>query len=282
MLDSARCRARWMITGVEGVAKGKGLALVMSFTFFTIFRHRRLITPPIAALLLIVVVASGGAGLAQETAESGATPAGASAATDILQRASQRLADTETVHFQLEIEGDTFVDAGENIRLLSAEGDLQRPSRVATSFKASVLGQTVTIQLITVDDESWTTNVLTGNWGEAPEEFAYDPGILFDDQDGIGPVMDRVQEAEQLDDDEIDGREVFRVRAEVEETTIEPLTAGTMTGSPVTVDLWIDRETDDLLRARLAEPSTDDDDEPATWTLDLSDHGDEVSIAPPV
>ena len=55
-----------------------------------------------------------------------------------------------------------------------------------------------------------------------------------------------------------------------------------MTGSPVTVDLWIDRETDDLLRARLAEPPQPDKENPATWTLDLVRHGEEVSIEPPV
>jgi hypothetical protein len=93
--------------------------------------------------------------------------------------------------------------------------------------------------------------------------------------------MSSVGEAELLEDDEIDGREVHRVRALVEDSVIGPLTYETMVGSPITVDLWIDRETDDLLRAELREPASPDKPNPATWTLNLFDHGEKVSIEAP-
>lgn len=213
---------------------------------------------------------------ARETATPAATPT----ATDLLDRASERLAETEAVHFNLSVEGETYLDPEGQILLLGAEGQLSRPDRVSTSFQAEVLGQVVTLDLITVGDTSWTTNLLTGEWELAPEEFTYRPSILFDNQEGIGPVMGNVTEAERLEDEEIDDTAVYRVRAVVDESVIAPLTNETMTGSPVTVDLWIDRETDDLLRARLTEP--EDDPDQAIWTLDISEHGDEVAIEPPI
>jgi hypothetical protein len=63
---------------------------------------------------------------------------------------------------------------------------------------------------------------------------------------------------------------------------VGPLTYYTITGSPVTVDLWIDQETHDLLRARLSEPPGPERPNPAVWTLNLSHHGDDISIEPPV
>ena len=241
-------------------------------------RSRRALVPLLLlALVSSLVVGCGGGGAARDdaTAES-------ATATDILARASRRLAETPTVHFHLDVAGESYVDTGKNIRLLEAEGDLQRPDRVSATFKAEVLGRTITLQLITVGDQTWTTNILTGAWGPAPKEFAYRPTILFDNQDGIGPVMGRVQDARRLEDEEVDGRPTYHVVAEVAESVIETLTYKTMTGSPVIVDLWIDRETDDLLRARLSEPPTAGKAEPAVWTLDLSDHGEKVSIEPPV
>lgn len=243
------------------------------------------------ALLALVLAApllpaSGGRALAAAGQTAPATPAAAApasatpTATDLLARASQRLAETESVRFDLTVDGRTFLDPGGQILLLEAEGRLLRPDRVSTSFKAEVLGQVVTLDLITVGDTSWTTNLLTGAWEVAPPEFAYRPSILFDNQDGIGPVMGRVTDAERLEDDEIDGKETYRVRAVVDESVIAPLTYSTMSGSPVTVDLWIDRETDDLLRAQLAEPENDPD--RAIWIFDISEHGDEVTIEPPV
>ncbi|HEU0116596.1 MAG TPA: LppX_LprAFG lipoprotein, partial [Thermomicrobiales bacterium] len=121
-----------------------------------------------------------------------------------------------------------------------------------------------------------------GDWGKAPFEFAYQPTVLFDNQSGIGPVMGRVRDAERLPDDTIDGKAVYHVRARVDDKVIAPLTYSTIKGSPVTVDLWIDQATDDLLRAVLAESPAPDRPHPATWTLDLSHHGDKVSIEPPV
>jgi len=209
-----------------------------------------------------------------------ATPAAALTATDLLARASRRLAETESIRFELDVEGITFLDTNGQIRLLEAKGELLRPDRVSTSFKAEALGQVISINLIAVGDRAWTTDLLSGNWGEAPQEFAYRPSILFDQKVGIGPVMDQVSDAVRLPDEELEGEEMHRVRAVVDAAVIDPMTYSTITGSPITVDLWIDPETDDLVRARLAEPANDID--PAVWTLDFSAHGEEVSIEPPI
>ena len=129
-----------------------------------------------------------------------------------------------------------------------------RPDRVRTDFKVEAMGRvTVTVQLIIVDGQWWTTDLITGKWGPAPTDFEYDPSVLFDNQGGIGPVMDRVTDAQRLDDEEIDGHKAFHVQALVSDQIINSLTYHTLQGTPITVDLWIDQGTFDLLRARLAE-----------------------------
>lgn len=202
-------------------------------------------------------------------------------AQDLLALASQRLAETPSVHFDLDVAGETFIDTANTIRLLGAEGDLVRPDRVRTTFQAEIMDRAITLQLITIGEESWTTNVLTGEWGDAPVEFAYQPDVLFSTQDGIGPVMGRVQDVRRLEDDEVSGRPTYHLRATVDEETVGPLTYHTITGSPVTVDLWIDQETHDLLKAQLAEPPGADRPDPAVWTLALSHHGEDITIEPP-
>ena len=244
-----------------------------------------MLPPPLSRRHLLALAAS--APLAAVLVGCGAgqpptpTPAPTATAEELLERASERLAATPSVSFALDIEGDTFVDPNRTIRLLAARGNLLRPDRVWTEFQAEVLGRAITLQLITIGDQTWLTDILTGEWGPAPAEFAYRPDVLFDTQEGIGPVMGRVDAVERLEDEEIDGRPAHHVRAEVEESTIGPLTYYTIKGSPVTVDLWIDQETNDLLRARLTEPPTADKPNPAVWTLDLSGHGEQVTIEPP-
>jgi hypothetical protein len=231
-------------------------------------------------LILVALAACGGQPAPEPTAT--VVPSPTATAAELLERASVRLADTTAVHYELTITGDTFLDSTNTIRLLDAQGDLRRPDRVYSSFRAEVLGRTITMQLITVGSDSWTTDILSGNWVKAPAEFAYNPSILFDNQNGIGPVMDRVTDARRLEDSEINGRPVYRIEADVDEATIGPLTSHLLDGPTVTVNLWIDRETDDLLRAELSQPPTGDSTDPITWTLDLSKHGEEVSIEPPI
>jgi len=196
--------------------------------------------------------------------------------------ASKRLAETPTVHFALDVQGETYIDTGRNIRLLGAEGDLQRPDRVRTVFQAEVMDRAISLQLVTVGDKSWTTNILTGEWENAPLEFAYQPDILFSTQEGIGPVMGRVESVERLEDEEVEGRSAYHLRATVDESVVGPLTYYSIAGSPATVNLWIDQETHDLLRARLSEPPGAERPNPAVWTLHLTHHGEDLTIEPPV
>jgi hypothetical protein len=235
-------------------------------------------SPVLLVLVVLFVMTLGGCGAETEVAP---TPTATPSPTSLLEMASRRLAETQSVHFKLNVEGETYIDSGKTIRLIGAEGDLQRPDRVRTTFQAEVMGRAISLQLITIGDRSWTTNILTGEWGDAPLEFAYRPDILFSTQDGIGPVMGRVENVTQLDDEEIEGRDAYHLQASVDQSVVGPLTYYTINGSPVSVDLWIDRETYDLLRARLAEPPAPDRPHPAVWTLDLSHHGEEITIEPP-
>jgi len=216
------------------------------------------------------------------TAEERVTPPATPTPTELLEMASQRLAETPTVHFVLEVEGETFVDPLANMLLVRAEGDLQRPDRVRTAFQIEVIGRLISMHLVSVGDKAWMTNLLTGEWGDAPLEFTYRPGIIFSARDGMGPVMERVQDVERLEDEDISGRSAYHVRATVAQSIVRPLTYNTIKGSPITIDFWIDRETQALLRARISEPPVADRPQPAVWTLDFSHHGEAVSIDPPV
>jgi hypothetical protein len=241
--------------------------------------QRSLAAAPLRRLLVLVITVLGV--LVPLTARADDQNANLTA-TDILTKASQQLANTKSVRFKLAIDGDTYVDSLNTLKLLQAEGDLVRPDRVRTSFKVEALGRvTVTVQLIIVGNQWWTTDLITGKWGPAPADFEYDPKILFDNQNGIGPIMDHVTDAQRLDDEKINGNKAFHIQAKVEDKVIGPLTYNTLTGSPITVDLWIDQQTYNLVRAKLAEPPTQGANKPVVWTLDLFDHDADIKIDPP-
>jgi hypothetical protein len=201
----------------------------------------------------------------------------------ILAAASTRIASTQSLRFTLDIEGSTFVDELQTIQLLSARGTLARPDLVDVQFQVRLLGtQTASIRMITAGGQSWTTDLISGEWGPAPEEFGYDPSRLFDTQNGLGPIMGKITDPEIAGEETIADRAVWHIHGTVAQSIIGPITANTMHGDPVAFDMWIDKETSDVLRVRLIEQGDAELTDPATWVLDLRDHDKPVTIEPPI
>ena len=228
---------------------------------------------------LLTIVSVMAAGAAQPAP---ATPATPDAATAILQSASARLAQTTSLHFTIKVDGDAYIDDKDTIRLIQAEGDVVRPDRVVATFKVNVLNTVnASISMITIGDQHWSTDLISGKWISAPTEFSYNPGNLFDNSTGIGPVMSQVTNATIVGEESIDGHNTTHVHADVPQALINGITSNTMVGDTISVDLWIDSTSFDLIRAQLAEPKDNGKDHPATWTLDLSKHGEPIEINPP-
>jgi lipoprotein LprG len=230
----------------------------------------------LTCVVLLIVSCGGDSGSAVDDT-------GDIAVADVLDHASQRMAETESMRFDLRVDGVTYIDPNHTIQLASAKGTMARPGRVDVEFKVRLFGAgTVTIKMITVGDASWTTNLLTGNWETAPEEFGYNPSILYDNQDGLGPVMGKIDNPVLVGTESVNNRDAYHVKGTATEQVMDPLTANTMEGDQIGIELWIDGESWNLLRVVLREPESSPNQEPATWTMNLTDHDQQVSIEPPI
>ena len=229
-------------------------------------------------LLLVPLLASCG------SSDDAPTPeANDDSVETILPAASTRIAETQSMRFGLEIEGDTFIDQSNSIQLVSARGQLARPDSVAVDFQVSLFGAgSVSIRMISIGTKAWTTDLLTGDWSIAPIEFGYNPTVLYDNQNGLGPIMGNIDQAELTGQENVRGRNAHHISGLASQETIALVTSDTMTGSSIRIELWIDTSTSDLLRVRLAEPPDNGKGSPAVWTLNLTDHGKQVSIEPPI
>ena len=201
---------------------------------------------------------------------------------EILQHASERLAETNTMRFRMDVEGSTLIDAAGTLRLLNAEGAMARPNKVDVQFQVRVLGaQTLSIRMITIGEHSWTTDIITGRWVTAPKEFGYNPAVLYDNQNGLGPVMGKISNPELVAVEDINGRQTYHVHGTATKDVMDPLTSGTMEGDTIGLDLWIDGQTWDLLQVVVKEPQAPGVDNPATWTMKLSDQNKQIDIEAP-
>lgn len=236
----------------------------------------------VVSLLVLVLGACGDQGTTGD-AEATTTPESTLTAEQILNQASDRLDATQSLHFNLEVEGRTFIDAANTIQILSAEGNLKRPDRVQASFVANLLGRAnVTIRIITVGTTTWWTDLVSGAWGAAPPDIGYDASVLFDDTVGLAPILRAFSGAERAGTEEIDGVEAYRISGTVPRTLIDDVTAETLQGETVDVTVLIARATDDIRRVIVAESTDVPETDRASWTLNVSRYDEPVTIEPPV
>lgn len=193
---------------------------------------------------------------------------------------AEQWAETDTVHFELDIDGKTYLDADENIELKSADGDLKRPDRARAEAKVGVSFASFDVDLVVIGDDAYMTNFLNGNWERAPANFDFNPALIFDDEAGIGGVLAEMDDPRIGGETTIDGRTAEQLSGTVSQSDVARLVAGALEGDEITVQLWMDSETNELLRISLTEPD-DVDGDPTTWTITFSDHGKAVTIEAP-
>lgn len=212
------------------------------------------------------------------TPEPSPTPTEAlSEEEQFLRDVAERWSETETVHFELDIEGTVHLDQNNTIELESAGGDLARPDRAEAEANISIGFADFDVSIIVIGDDAYTTNFLNGDWERAPGGFDFNPALLFDESEGIANVLNEMREPELVGTEEIAGREAQHVTGLVSEDVISELVAGSLSGADIRIDVWADAENNDLLRITLTEPG----DDPTAWGIDFSNHNQELNIQAP-
>jgi lipoprotein LprG len=221
-----------------------------------------------AALALLLAACGGGS----------AGPTLAPNLDAILPASVAAMTGVDTVHFTLE-RGGTPVYIFSNIEFVDAEGDYLAPDRAAAI--ARVKAETITVQIgaIAIAGETWTTNVITGDWEPATEDLSIDPALLFDSDVGLPELLRTdLQDVELVGLEEGDDGSRYHLRGRGPADRIEVITFGLVRNQDVDIDLWIDPVTGEVLEASF---TTLYNGEVATWRLTFSDYGAEVEIPIP-
>jgi len=223
-------------------------------------------------LLLAGLMACGG---------GGGSPTATTDTKAVLDGASKRLAAVKSVHFNVAIDGDAFIDTSRTIALRSASGDIVTPDQMQAKIKISLGTANIDVSLVTIGTEKYQTNPVTGQWGPAQAGFDYSPTVLFDKERGLAPLLGQLREVEALPAEQVAGQDAHHLRGKVDRAAIEPITSGTIDGDTVAVDLWVAKSSSDLLKLVITEPQTPNKAKPAVWTLTFEKYDQPVTITKP-
>ena len=193
----------------------------------------------------------------------------------LLTRSGEATSALNTFRFQLEHNREGATPLTESLRVTEADGRVVNPDAVSVDFAGTLGSFAVRSSLITLGDDSYMTNPLTGAWEQVAREVS--PLGFFDPQRGIGSMMTEVQSPVLIEKSDAE----FVIEGALPVEALEPLLGGLMEGNTVDVRLNIESDSLYLTRAILDGRLTASEPDGVVRTITLSEFNEQVTIEPP-
>lgn len=230
----------------------------------------------VAAMLLVIFLAS------CSSPEPTAPPV-----EQIISSASATMGGLSGFHFTIAVSGQpVFLDGDETLALAKADGFYSDPDRAMGSVAIQMPGLVTNVDVVSIEQQQWLTNILTGDWMAMPPEWGFNPAILFDTNDGflailtsdlLNPVLSGTGKAPDGPD-----QELYIVDGTLSGARLAEITLGLLGPDDLDVRLWIDPESFAIMRTTVTNPAGSDEANGSIWQIDLDQFGEQVTIEPPL
>jgi lipoprotein LprG len=226
---------------------------------------RRAVVPLIAAVVLAGTVSCSGGG-------------SSTSAPDQLARAKKTLDAADSAHFVLSSDGAPSTGT----LLVGGTGDIERPSSFQGTLKVQTSGSTADLKVVSVGGTVYAQLPFLPTYSVIdPAQFGFgDPGALLDPDTGISQLLAKAENAKNGDQKRVNGEVVQEVTADLPGQLVADLLTSQDPSKTVKADFLIATDSGELRRAQLTGPFFTAEDD-GTYTLELSDFGEDVSITAP-
>jgi hypothetical protein len=192
---------------------------------------------------------------------------------EVLATAGSQFDALEAVRFSIEVDGvPVFFDDEGTLAATAADGQYSAPGSFQALVDVTAFGLATQLGAISVGEDRWVTNPVTGEWDLLAIGTGFDPLVLFDPDNGVGATVSN------LDATLISFDKRYHIRGTVGGPTVKVLTAGLLEEGELDVDLYIDG--DSLQVVELAF-DTESAEGLSNWTISFSEFDEPVTIDPP-
>ena len=234
-------------------------------------------------VLCFLLLAQMGACQSESAPSATATPALTS--MEIADLAAEAMLSVESMHFSIEREGAlAYIDPEQLLAFKRAEGDFQLPDRMRAVVRLITAFSPIEIGMVAIGDDQFTTDPITGEWGQFPSEWGqFNFVVLFDPETGLQRLLrDGILDLTLVGSEEIEEQHHYRLAGRASGERVSAMTLGFIGHGDIDLEVWIGTEDFYMRRLQMVEPETSPDN-PTTWDMEFSNMGQPVEIkAPPI
>jgi hypothetical protein len=228
------------------------------------------------AILLAALALAAACGGAGEKATP--TPANLPQADEVLPKVVERVATVKSFHFRLEHENG-LSPMPMNLKLKTAEGDIQVPDRMQAKLEAEAAGALMRVEVIGIGDQGWMTNPFSHEWQALPEGTTI--SAIFDPAAGIQAVAGSIQGARVTAVEKVGGDNTYLLEGQVDSGVLKAAAPIAEPGLTVNVKVWVGVDDYTIRQVRLEGPFAPGEPENIVRILSLSKFDEPTSIEPP-
>ncbi len=199
-------------------------------------------------------------------------------ATTLLKTTKTVLDSTPSFHFVLTSANVT----GSGAQLTGGSGDMKRPDSMSGVLQVSIFGLAVSVPVVSVGG-SFAVKLPTGSGFTTanPADYGFaDPAKLIDPNNGLSSLLLKCQSPQVQNDDRYNGEALHEIGCSLPGSAVAALLTSADPSKSVAATFGIDTGTNQLRRVVLTGPfiskTTD-----TTYTLVLTNYGENVSVTPP-
>ncbi len=205
---------------------------------------------------------------------------------EILQHSAERMQSMKGFRVSIDRSGaSAFLDYEHTLSLSTLNGHFIAPDRIQAEVRVIAPGFVVAVDVISIGNLQWQTNVITGEWEQLPEDWGFNPATLLAAETGLPAILIsdlsdlQVNQNAQLD--EMPGKKLYLITGKLDGETLYDLSNWLIGPDVMDAQIWVDPQTFELHRAVLIEYAGEAEKE-RRWQIDFWDFDQVVDIQPPI
>jgi hypothetical protein len=227
------------------------------------------ITGLLALVLLLLLTACGGS-----STPSNNTPS----AQQLIKNAQAAIQKVSSYHFNLAVDNP---GTGGVLVIKSADGDILVPHKLKAKASVLILGNVVQVQIITIDNNQYVTDPITGNWMHTTG--LLDPRSLSNSSTGVSAILGHIQNPSTPTDANVGGTSCWSINGTLDAKYLAGITGGgAPAGSIVAVTTCIGKADNLPYQIKMTGIAAAGDNKNTVRTFTLSKFGESLTITAPI
>lgn len=200
-------------------------------------------------------------------------------AAELLVQSAETMSQVDSLQFYIERQGEPVqINVGlASVSVVGADGVYQAPDNVHATVTVELSGAVAEAEVLWITDGIYLKfPPLLNDFSPQDLGETFNAAEIFSAAEGIPFVLREVlSEAELVGEEDVEGIATYHITGTAEGEELGGLVGGAVAPGTATVDVWIDKETSEVVRITLNEADGNG------WLLDFYGYGEAVEIPTP-